>query len=103
MSLALVQYSRRAEDDLLDIGWYTLESWGAEQVDRYLSEIETCCQRLAENPLTGRSCNEIRRGLRKMSHGKHIVYYRPNTEGIRVSRILHQSMLPELHSMIDEL
>src|SRR5580658_8926570 len=49
-------------DDLLDIGWYTMESWGAEQVNRYLGEIEACCQRLAENSLTGRSCNEIRRG-----------------------------------------
>ena len=88
---------------MLDIGWYTMESWGAEQVNRYLGEIEACCQRLAENSLTGRSCNEIRRGLRKMSHGKHIVYYRQDTDGIRVSRILHQSMLPELHPMSDEL
>ena len=67
--MAFVRYSRRAEDDLLDIGRYTLEAWGAEQADRYLSEIEACCQRLAENPEMGRSCGEIRRGLRKMHIG----------------------------------
>ena len=99
--MAFVRYSRRAEDDLLDIGRYTLEAWGAEQADRYLSEIEACCQRLAENPEMGRSCGEIRRGLRKMLHRKHVVYYRPEADGVRVSRILHQGMAPDLHSMND--
>lgn len=99
--MASVRYSRQAEDDLLDIGRYTLETWGAEQADRYLSEIEACCQRLAENAEMGRSCDEIRRGLRKMLHRKHVVYYRSEAGGVRVSRILHQGMSPELHSMND--
>jgi toxin ParE1/3/4 len=99
--MARVRYSRRAEDDLLDIGRYTLETWGAEQANRYLFEIEACCQRLAENWGMGRSCDEIRRGLRKMPHRKHIVYYWPEADGVQISRILHRGMSPELHSMND--
>jgi plasmid stabilization system protein ParE len=45
-----VSFSPLAEADLLDIGEYTLRTWGLEQTDRYLSQLEACCLRVAENP-----------------------------------------------------
>jgi plasmid stabilization system protein ParE len=41
-------------------------------------------------------------GLRRLEHGKHVVFYRQERGGILVSRILHQGMLPELHSTEDQ-
>ena len=94
MRPSVVRYSRRAEQDLLDIGRYTLETWGVEQADRYLAAVEDFCQRIAESPLIGKSCAQIHPGLRRMPHGKHMAYYCQTADGISVSRILHQSMLP---------
>ena len=100
--LAAFRLSRRAEADLLDIGNYTLRTWGEEQAIRYVDELETCCQMLADNPELGRSCDFVRPGLRRMGHGKHIVFYRQELGGILVSRILHQRMLPTRHNFEDE-
>ena len=93
--------SRRAEADLLSIGRYTFDSWGKEQTIRYIDDLETCCRMLAANPMLGRVCDYIRPGLRRMEHGRHVVFYREDAAGILISRILHQRMLPERQS-IDE-
>ena len=86
----------------MDIGTYTLNAWGEDQTIRYLDGLETCCQHLADNPESGRPCDYIRPGLRRMEHARHVVFYRIKTGGILVSRILHQRMLPERQSIDEE-
>jgi len=100
--VAAFRFSRRAEADLLSIGDYTLRTWSKTQAARYLGELEVCCQTLSDNPALGRLCDEVRPGLRRLEHGKHVVFYRQERGGILVSRILHQGMLPELHSTEDQ-
>ena len=85
----------------MDIGAYTLQAWGEDQTIRYIDGLETCCQQLADNPESGRRCDHIRPGLRRMEHARHVVFYRIEAGGILVSRILHQRMLPE-RQLIDE-
>jgi toxin ParE1/3/4 len=87
--------SRLAEADLTEIGAYTLRTWGEDQTLRYIDDLEACCQRLADNPASGRPCDHVRPGLRRLEHGKHVVFFRRQARGILVSRILHQGMLPE--------
>lgn len=99
--MAAFRFSHRAEADLLSIGKYTLRTWGKAQTARYLSELEAFCQILAENPALGRPCDDIRPGLRRIEHGKHVVFYRQELTGILIIRILHQSMLPEKHDTGD--
>ena len=86
----------------MDIGAYTLQAWGEDQTIRYLDGLETCCQQLADNPESGRGCDHIRPGLRRREHARHVVFYRIEADGILVSRILHQRMLPERHSVDEE-
>ena len=100
--MATLRFSRRAEDDLLSIGGYTLKTWGAEQAVRYLGDLETCCRMLAENPAADRRCDDIRPGLRRMERGRHVVFYREDAGGVVVSRILHQRMLPDREAIADE-
>jgi toxin ParE1/3/4 len=100
--MALLRFSRRAEVDLLCIGAYTLRTWGEGQTTVYLDDLEACCQMLAGNPALGRSCDDVRRGLRRMECGRHVVFYRQDAGGILVSRILHQSMLPERHAFDED-
>jgi len=100
--MATFKLTQKAEADLLNIGAYTLDRWGKTQASRYLDELETCCQRIAEFPQMGRSCPHIRPGLRCMEQGKHILFYRNLGESVLISRILHQSMLPTRYSMDED-
>lgn len=100
--MAKFRFSRRAEADLLSIAEFTLREWGKAQAAGYVGEIETCCETLARNPSLGRLCDDVRAGLRRHEHGRHVVFYRPEPGGILISRILHQRMLPERHEMDDE-
>ena len=88
--------------DLLNIGLYTLRTWGEAQTDWDIRQLEDRWQLLADNPALGRSCDEIRPGLRRMEEGKHVVFYREEPGGILISRILHQRMLPDNQALDDE-
>ena len=100
--MAAFRFSRRAEADLLQIGSHTLEVWGELQTLCYLNALEECCEILAENPAVGRAADDVRRGLCRHEHGKHVIFYRAEAKGILMSRILHQRMLPERHAPEDE-
>jgi len=100
--VARFRFSRRAEADLLSIGDYTLRTWGRAQAARYLGELEVSCQMLADNPSLGRINDHVRPGLRRLEHGKHVVFYRQEHGGVLVSRILHQRMLPDRHAIDDQ-
>jgi toxin ParE1/3/4 len=100
--MATLRFSRNAKADLLSIGAYTLETWGAAQAERYLDGLERCAKVLAANPLLGWPCEWIRPGLYRFEKGRHAFFYRREEDGILVSRILHQSMLPEQQPFEDE-
>lgn len=101
--MAVFRLTKRAELDLFDIADYTLQKWGEAQCARYLDQLENRCQRLAEHPILGRACDGIRPGLRRSEQGKHIIFYRRDGDDILVLRILHESMLPDLHLDEDDL
>lgn len=100
--MATVRVARPAIADLRRIGQYTRRRWGVEQARRYLSELDSCFIRLAERPRLGRTADHIRPGLWRHGQGSHVVYYRRTDHGIRVIRVLHERMLPELHLLGDE-
>ena len=93
--MATVSLSRSAKADLLSIGAYTRQTWGVAQAELYLDGIERCAKLLAGNPSLGRRCEWIRPGLHRFEKDRHVLFYRRQEEGILISRILHQSMLPE--------
>ncbi len=99
--MAAFRFSRRAEADLVSIGKYTLRTWGKARTARYIGDLEVFCQTLADNPSLGRPCDDVRPGLRRMEHGKHVVFYRQDRTGNLISRILHQSTLPDKHDTDD--
>jgi plasmid stabilization system protein ParE len=52
--VAKFRLSRLADADLMDIGAYTLRTWGETQTIRYIDGLESCCQQLADIPESGR-------------------------------------------------
>ena len=79
-----------------------MQTWNAEQADRYLALLEVYCQRLADTPVLGRPCDDIRPGLLRAQRASHVFFFRREAGGILVCRILHERMLPTAHAMDDE-
>jgi toxin ParE1/3/4 len=94
--------SRLARLDLIEIADYTVDTWGLKQADRYVNGLAACFERLARTPGIGRPCDRIRLGYRRMEHEMHVVIYRADQDGVFISRILHQRMLPSRHWIEDE-
>lgn len=93
------QLSKLARLDLIEIPDYAVDTWGPDQAIRYIDGFAECFDRILANPAIGRSCDKLRKGLRRFEHEKHVVFYRVDEDGIFIIRILHQSMLPSRHLM----
>lgn len=86
-----------AEEDLIDIWFYSFQKWGAAQADAYLDQLNGGIAVLAENPRIGINCDPIRQGYRRFHVKHHMVYYRINPPQIDIIRILHEDMDPQRH------
>ncbi|MCX2930506.1 type II toxin-antitoxin system RelE/ParE family toxin [Mycobacterium sp. CVI_P3] len=84
--------SPAARADLEEIWDYTSERWGADQAEEYVREIQRAVERIVDNPLIGRACDDVRPGYRKHPVASHTLYYRFGGNVIDVVRILHQRM-----------
>ncbi|MBF6284489.1 type II toxin-antitoxin system RelE/ParE family toxin (plasmid) [Nocardia farcinica] len=96
MSRYLLYPAARA--DLEEIWDYTLDQWGPDQAEDYVSELRHAIERVADRPGIGRACEELRPGYRRLPTGSHTLYYRITEDGVvAIVRILHQRMDPDLH------
>jgi toxin ParE1/3/4 len=57
--------------------------------DRWLELIDQKCQLLATMPQMGRDRAELYPNLRGIPVGDYIVFYRPDSDGIIVIRVIH--------------
>ncbi|HRP88232.1 MAG TPA: type II toxin-antitoxin system RelE/ParE family toxin [Gammaproteobacteria bacterium] len=85
--------TRSAKADLKSIAGFTQSRWGVPQRNAYLKEMDQVFRSLADNPMMGSPCDEIREGDRKLLHGAHVIYYKQPTENeVLIVRILHGTM-----------
>ena len=86
--------SVKAAEDIENIWLYTLQNWSLEQADRYVNLIFAEIKYLAQNHLSGKEINNIRKNYRCSKVKSHFVFYRTNEKQkeIEVIRILHQQM-----------
>jgi toxin ParE1/3/4 len=82
----------RAQTDLDEIWDYTVDRWGFDQAETYTRQLWKDIAILADRPSLGRECPEVRRGYRMYPSGSHVLFYRQTTDGIDVTRILHERM-----------
>ncbi len=81
-----------AERDLENIWLYTRQQWSTEQADRYTAILANAFADLAQTPKTAPSCDHIRRGYRRRSVERHMIYFRVTDYGIAIVRVLHDRM-----------
>lgn len=91
--------SPAAAADLEQIWDYTRERWDDDQAEAYVRVIQHAVELVADNPLIGRPCDEVRAGYRRHTAGSHTLYYRVGSGGdmVEVVRILHKRMDVDRH------
>lgn len=86
-----------AKRDLSAIWVYTRQQWGIEQANRYIDLLTATFAELARSPATAPACDRIRKGYRRRSVERHMVYFRITSYGIAIIRILHERMEVSRH------
>lgn len=89
--------TRAARADVKEIGRYTQETWGVDQRNRYLGQLDACFQRIGRDPRLGKLAEDVRPGYRRIHEGRHVIYFRCVGDEVEIVRVLHDRMLPENH------
>lgn len=82
------QLTNEAVLELENIYIYSIESFGKEQAQKYMTELHSTFELLADNPKLGRDCSHIKEGYRKHDHQRHSIYYKLANTSILIARIL---------------
>jgi toxin ParE1/3/4 len=89
--------SRRAEADLDEIWDFSANTWGRDQANRYVEVLRDDMRRLASDPSRGRTVTFGRGTYHRYKSGSHVIFYRAIARGVRIVRILHESMDHKRH------
>ena len=86
--------SKKAQDDLVNIWDYTVETWSEKKADVNFQNLFSAFENIASHPTSaGRSYEDVKVGYRGLHCGRHIVFYRIQKNGkARVIRVLHERM-----------
>jgi toxin ParE1/3/4 len=91
--MAKYKLSNKAVEDLSKIWEYTFEIWNEDQADKYYEMLISSCQKIAENPQSGKNYEGITRNLLGKKTNRHIIFYRALSEKyVEITRILHERM-----------
>lgn len=82
--------SPEAEQDLLDI-WLYIAADSPVNADRFLDRLDGMALKLAEFTEIGIDRPELAPGLKSFPVGKYVLFYRLNSGGVELVRVLHGS------------
>ena len=88
--MAEVIRSLPANADLMEI-WVYLAGRSTETANSTIQAIGRKCQDCAEMPGIGQRRDDLSPGLRSISHGNYLIFYRLVDNGIEIVRVLHGS------------
>ena len=97
--MPIFKVSEKAEDDLLEIGYYTDEHWGKAKRNEYLDQINQRFQEITVNPdwPTAKDINLISKACFIVLINEHIIVYKKYNYGVRILRVLGQTMDIDKH------
>lgn len=87
-----IRITDRALQDIAAIEEYSIENWGKRVADRYVDDIESALQRLAEHPELLREEPDFHGSLRFYRVNKHFLVCDVQVGAIYVLTVLHASM-----------
>jgi toxin ParE1/3/4 len=78
--------------DLRSIRDYTLEKWGEEQEEIYLSEMWDRFEEIQSNSGRHRFRHDLFPNCQIATQGKHVILFRSEGEILQIVRVLHSAM-----------
>lgn len=75
----------------LNAAWDYLAERNLDAADRFLDEFWEAASSHAAFPRTGRPRDDLRPGLRSFVVGRHVAFFIPDVETVRIVRVLHSS------------
>jgi toxin ParE1/3/4 len=82
-----------ARADLKGIAIFTEQTWGREQRNSYLTELDHAFHQLADNSKLGQTRDHIRSGYRVFPVGSHLIFYKlASDQTPEIIRVLHKRM-----------
>jgi toxin ParE1/3/4 len=90
----IYKISKEASNDLEKIWLYTIETWSAEQADRYLNLIFDEIEYLCQKPNSGSDFRHVRKDYLRSQVKSHFIFYKiiEKQSELEIIRILHQQM-----------
>jgi toxin ParE1/3/4 len=85
-----VRYQPAAESDLFDI-LLTIATDHPPAAMAFREKLEASVQRLSPHPFSAPAREHVRPGLRGLSVGRYVVYYRVAKDDVLIVRILHMA------------
>ncbi|MFN3077756.1 MAG: type II toxin-antitoxin system RelE/ParE family toxin [Alphaproteobacteria bacterium] len=89
--------SNAADGDLTEIYRFSHGAFGEAKADEYFLGLRDTLEMLADNPRLGRPARDLRLGLFRHNHARHVIFYLVEDPGIFVVRVLHHAMDSERH------
>lgn len=86
-----------AQSDLINIRNYTLERWGRQQSQKYLTEIRQTIRLLSETPAIGKQRPDVALDIFSFQYVSHVIYFTLRERQLIVFGVLHKSMVPGNH------
>ena len=95
--MPIFKVSKKAEDDLYNIGEYTEDEWGIDQRNKYFDNINKRFHQLSDNPDHPSYLCVIKKDCFGLLINEHIIIYRKFSYGVRIVRVLGKIMDIERH------
>ena len=89
---AKLRLSSSAEADLDGIDAYSFEQFGEDIADAYMRGFDELFDLLRRHPNAGVAAPDLGKGIRKLTHRQHRIFYTVDGDLVFVARIVHHAM-----------
>lgn len=89
---AKLRLSSLAEADLNAIDTYSFEQFGEDAADAYMRDFDALFNLLRRHPKAGVPSPELGKGIRKLTHRQHRIFYTVEGDVVFIARIMHHAM-----------
>ena len=89
--MAEIRFSPAARADLKDIGRFSRREFGKMVADKYLLGLDQVFDRVALHPHFGEAQPKLGKGVRRLSHRQHRIFYEVEGDVVLILRIFHHA------------
>jgi len=86
-----LELSPLAQTDLEAIGDYIALDSPANAL-KFIQTLREQCKKIAQSPMAYVARPELGDGLRSCAHGRHVIFFIPTGDFVRIERILHGAL-----------